>query len=181
MILKNRSIIWANAKRSESGCNDTAAQATAQERVPASGSCSTEVHRRADCGHEGQGVRKNARKLTTKRKPVHRTGGHIATIADCFDDDGYSGLLEDDDPSSLCFVQSQVSLGFFQLFLEEVKENDVQVINENVSGFLQLGEKFGFRSLFSTFSTFIKSPSCKDSANAGPRNENSSLENGLRK
>jgi hypothetical protein len=54
-ILENRSIIHTNAQQPESGCSDTTAQAAAQWRVPASGSCSTEVHRRADCGHESQG------------------------------------------------------------------------------------------------------------------------------
>jgi hypothetical protein len=54
-ILKNRSIIRTNVQQSECGCSDTTAQAAAQRRAPVSGSCSSEVHRRADCGHKSQG------------------------------------------------------------------------------------------------------------------------------
>jgi hypothetical protein len=45
--------------------------------------------------------------------------------------------------------QSQIPVDHFRSFLEAVKENDIQITSENVSGLSQLCAEFGFRSLSS--------------------------------
>jgi hypothetical protein len=62
------------------------------------------------------------------------------------------------------------------LFLEAVKANNIQVMNENVSGLSQPCEEFGFRSLSSKHSPFHDIHSFKDSADAEARSQISALE-----
>jgi uncharacterized coiled-coil protein SlyX len=79
------------------------------------------------------------------------------------------GIFAAGSPPSRYRVQSQVPLGLFQLFLEAVKGNDIQITSENVSGLCQLCEEFEFRRLSPKLSAFRDSPSFKDSADAEAR------------
>jgi hypothetical protein len=73
-------------------------------------------------------------------------------------------------------VQWQVPVRLFQLFLEAVNGNDIQITSENSSGLSQLCEEFGFGSLSSKLSAFRACPSFRDSVDADARSHISVLE-----
>jgi uncharacterized coiled-coil protein SlyX len=79
-------------------------------------------------------------------------------------------------PSSRYRVQSRVPVANFELFLEAVKGNGIQITNKNVSGLPQLCAEVGFQSLSSKLSAFRDFPPFKDSADAEARSRISVLE-----